>query len=319
MNIRKYAAIAAVVGCGLLGQAAWAYPQWKPVFQSGKVNGVLTPGAGQTPINFWYDMAVEPVAYSPIYAASGKVYNALYTAWNNAVYAQAHPYEEYRSHQATATGPVIVSYDPAAPAGTPKVHITVPTLNATVNTRGHKNGVWADCTLTVSSGPLTITADDLNLATGALVNPVTHSTPTNNTDCSSMSWFPIVGDIASRLATSHASGMFSVTEVDFSNAVQSILPANVFSGIPSLPAGKFMVGPVDYGAYVTNNLPLLLSGGFDLTLSQENLPAVYGTVTEQRLLLAFKGPAAGFRFNLYETAFYRREWVCDPGVPCQQP
>jgi hypothetical protein len=76
---------------------------------------------------------------------------------------------------------------------------------------------------------------------------------------------------------------------------------------------------VDYGAYVTNNLPLLLSGGFDLTLSQENLPAVYGTVTEQRLLLVFKGPAAGFRFNLYETAFYRREWVCDPGVPCQQP
>lgn len=296
---------------------------WKPVFQRGSFVATVSPAGGSPVLAYSYDMSQNPTDFMPLYSAMNAIYTPLRSKWDQIVYSYVSTLPQYRSHTSSVSGPIRFSYTTSAATSSSRVQITAPSLSFTVHLHDSAYGIGVDCTASISSGPITITAADYISASGVLVTPAVSITPTKNVGCStSLSWVPILGDLLDHVVNSRADAGVQGAIDKFQSDLQQQLPTSQFFSLPSIPRGKFVLNGTDYGAYIADNLPYLLtSGGFQLFVNDPawSEPAKVGIVTTDRLAITFSGANSGLSFDLREDAKYLRTWVCDPGVPCQQP
>ncbi|MEW6706573.1 MAG: hypothetical protein AB1430_17125 [Pseudomonadota bacterium] len=303
----------------LLGNSTASASGWKPVFQSGSFVGAVKTADDGVLLSYSYPMTETPTAFLPFYDVQNQIYGPLRSKWNEIVYEKLSKLSEYRSHTSTVSGPVRLSYSRAASSG--RLQLTTPTLGFTAKFHDRYWLIGVDCTVSMTTGPVSFTATDYISSTGVLVEPKLTFFPSNNVGCStSLSWVPILGDILEDLVTDKVASAVTALQTTYKTEIEKKLPTAVFFGLPSIPRGKFIHNGLDYGAYIADNLSYLLASGdgFQVFVGDPayRTPPAYGVVTTDRFSVTFP---SGLSFSIYEKAKYMKTWVCDPGVPCQQP
>lgn len=315
---QTWMALALLAGACIAGHEAQA-AGWQPVFQSGSFVGSVTAPGSSAAATFSYPMSVNPTAFMPIYDAANALYTPLRTGWDTLIRDALAGRPEYRGHWTSVNGPMRIGYDGA------RVEVVAPALSARAKFEGEilDGLIKPRCDVTIDTGPLVLKASNIVTATGVLIEPVVSASPSHTISCSSNVWWvPILNDIVQDAAYDKALKKVQSLETGLVPILQAQLPASVFFGFPRIPAGKFVIGGVDYGAYITNNLPYLLSStGFDVFIEDPNkiVAPQYGVVSTVKASLSFRGANAGLSFTLREDAKYVRKWVCDPGIPCVAP
>ncbi len=276
-----------LAAAGMLASAS-SFANWEPSLSSGTYVATVTAPGGSVSMS-------EPLVIGtgtpggPISKLVGSVYNIRYNL-QQAILGQINA-------AAASTGSTITIYPvvhgtlttslaglTGAYTGYNQLSVGGATTSAAISTTMSKYGLSATCTTSVTFTNVQFAAT-YNPANGALLNDaaVTYANlnPSTFVSCTtSLDWVPFLGAMVDRLAASKINSALqgSLAAVD-QQLVTTVFPtATAQIGIDTvLPPGKFVIGGVDWGAYIDNNFASLFTGK-SLTVSMgEYLPPTGST------------------------------------------
>ena len=161
------------------------------------------------------------------------------------------------------------------------VTVSGPTYTATYSNSGSYYGVHYTCTLRATMANLQITgAYDVVHSTIDTSKTVLTFTPQSNASCTTaISWIPVLGDWANRMANHWANGTALGDLSAFEGqSLQSLLPgAPQYLGFnATIPNGVFMFGAQDMGQFIKNNAATLLQAPGSTVTITTGVPQVEG-------------------------------------------
>lgn len=272
---------------------------------------------------------VVPLAdtrYDAMSAVRTSAYRTLRSEWNKWLLQRFQSDPRFDGHTSWARGDIQIGLSGGNYANTSNVTVSGLDLGFHADFSEWRFGVKVRCYMDVTLPGVTLSSGELDLQTGTIKNAVMRTgTPRVERGCSSsISWIPILGDIADDAALdAFNSKLGSLLQSTFGGSVGVNLRTLSFAGLnAAVPAGRFVFGGIDVGQWVVNNLPYLIQQGVVIRMKED--PPIPSPALEAQTELIWDTLSVSFgdgtKFSNFRSLILRQYWNPSCGSrSCAEP